>query len=230
MWRAATSDVRGRGLSLHVGVNSPFPGWIKDGLRPLRGCDAAAREMARLAAERGVSTTTRVTRDETRVADVEAWLAGAAEEARAGDLVVFTFAGHGIVVPDVIGASPEGEALVCSDGVLVDDRLHDLLSAFAGGVRIAIVAEACHSGSLIGAATMPADVLLIAAADRTSRAPGAAAGEALPPFTQRLVDAWDRSSGHFDGGYEEWAVSSEAVFNAGLVTNAAFARQDPFSI
>jgi hypothetical protein len=224
--------VGGRGFSLHVGVNAPHPGWIKESLGPLRGCDEAARAMARLATARGVAASTHVTRDETRRAVVEHWLRNTAAHARAGDLVIFTFAGHGIAA----SRPTRDQALVCSDDALVDDRICELLSEFTSGVRVVLVAEACHGGGIVRssmtqASGLAADVLLIAAADATTPARGAGPGETLPPFTRRLVESWTRTKGTFDRGYEGWAGMAEGVLNTGLVRrDPVFARQQPFSI
>jgi hypothetical protein len=227
--------VGGRGFSLHVGVNAPHPGWIKESLGPLRGCDEAARAMARLATERGVSASTHVTRDETRRAVVENWLRSTAAHARAGDLVIFTFAGHGVAASHPTRPTRD-QALVCSDDALVDDRLCELLSEFTRGVRVVLVAEACHAGGIVRpsmtqASRLAADVLLIAATDATRPAWGAGPGETLPPFTRRLVESWTLTKGTFDRGYEGWAGMAEGVLNTGLVRHdPVFARQQPFAI
>jgi metacaspase-1 len=222
--------MRGKGRSLHVGVNSPYPGSIKDGLPVLRGCDNAARAMANLVRQRGVSPETRVRREETRRSDVEAWFAQAADQAEPGDLVVFTFAGHGIIVRDGDGEPDGGRALVCSDDVLVTDRIHEMLANFGPGVRVVVVAEACYSGT-IASRTVEADVLLMAAADRRSKAPGAAPGQHLPPFTQKLVDAWNRGRGNFAGGYEGWTRSAGTLPPTTLpARHKTFALEQPFSV
>ena len=166
----------GRGFSLHVGVNSPFP-QVFPSLAPIRGCDEAARAMADLArARRFADVRIHMDRNDTRIEVVREWFAGIARIASAGDLVVFTFAGHGIRAR-VAGRPSRVSALACADGALVAATLHAWLAAFRRGVRVVLIVDACYSGGLLsGAAPVAADVLLLAASRGDRTAPAADAG------------------------------------------------------
>jgi metacaspase-1 len=67
-----------------------------------------------------------------------------------GDSLVFTYSGHGTSVPDEEKDEPDGrdEAICLYDDVLVDDDLADILAMAPEGVRITIVLDSCHSGTM----------------------------------------------------------------------------------
>jgi hypothetical protein len=72
-----------------------------------------------------------------------------------GDSLVITYSGHGTFVPDASGDEPDGcdEALCPYDigqgHALLDDEIHELFAARAAGVRIALISDSCHSGTVI---------------------------------------------------------------------------------
>ncbi|MCX4539560.1 caspase family protein [Streptomyces sp. NBC_01565] len=142
------------GLSIHVGLNSVDPkkydGW--DGR--LVACENDARDMAELARGTGFDTTTVFTRDAT-AENVTAELRKAAKKLRGGDILLFTYSGHGGQVPDTEGAEiePDGldETLVLYDRQLLDDELHREFGRMEDGVRILALLDCCHSGTAIEA-------------------------------------------------------------------------------
>jgi hypothetical protein len=82
----------------------------------------------------------------------------AAKALRAGDLFFLTYSGHGGQVPDVSGdeADKQDETWCLYDGELIDDELYFELSRFAAGVRILVLSDSCHSGTVTRAAPPPA--------------------------------------------------------------------------
>ncbi|MGW5425361.1 caspase family protein [Streptomyces sp. NPDC003943] len=140
------------GISLHIGLNSVDPdrygGW--DGT--LVACENDARDMARIARAAGFTDTVLLTREGT-VDRVTAALRAAAERLAAGDILLFTYSGHGGQVPDVAGSDAEAdrldETLVFFDRQFIDDELHQEFLRFDDGVRIVTFLDCCHSGSSI---------------------------------------------------------------------------------
>ncbi|MGW0120486.1 caspase family protein [Streptomyces sp. NPDC003327] len=140
------------GLSLHLGLNAVDPdqydGW--DGA--LLACENDARDMAALAGAAGFAPTTLLTADGTsaRLADA---LHDAAGRLRAGDVLLFTYSGHGGQLPDTAGPDVEPDALdetlVLHDRQFLDDEVQHAFRAFADDVRIVAVFDCCHSGSSI---------------------------------------------------------------------------------
>ena len=148
---AAAGRSRGaaKALSLHVGLNAVsadhYSGW--DG--PLAACEYDARDMAAIAKAQGMKPTVLLTKKATRKNVTEA-LRAAAKALRSGDLFFLSFSGHGGQIPDSSGEEPDrkDETWCLHDGQLVDDELYALLARFAEGVRILVLSDSCHSGTV----------------------------------------------------------------------------------
>jgi metacaspase-1 len=142
-----------RAMSLHIGLDAVDPahyaGW--DG--PLAACESDARDLHRLAQSRGMSPTLLLTQDATRAAVLDA-IAAAAHSLLPGDLFFLSYSGHGGQVPDVTGEEEDklDETWCLHDGQLLDDELYLELARFAGGVRILVLSDSCHSGTVVRAA------------------------------------------------------------------------------
>lgn len=138
--------------SLHIGLNAVNPihygGW--DGL--LSACEFDAYDMAAIAASRGMTRTLLLTKQATR-AKVLAALRKAAKALKSGDLFFLTYSGHGGQVPDVTGEELDrmDETWCLYDSQLIDDELYLELSRFAAGVRVLVLSDSCHSGSVVRA-------------------------------------------------------------------------------
>ncbi len=136
------------GRSLHIGVNHIDMAHYGQEA-PLSGCEFDAQSMQAIAHKRGFETQTLLT-DQATAAGVTSAIADAAQALRPGDIFLVTYAGHGAQVPDTNG--DEGDELdetwVLFDRMLVDDELATLWGRFAQAVRIVVVSDSCHSGSV----------------------------------------------------------------------------------
>lgn len=138
------------GYSLHIGLNRVDPaaygGW--DG--KLNGCVNDANAMLRLATANGFEPAQLLDSAATSEAVVSA-IGGLARRAVAGDLVLLTCSSHGGQVADVDGDEPDGqdETWVLFDRQVVDDELRRMYAQFAPGVRVVVLSDSCHSGSVI---------------------------------------------------------------------------------
>ncbi|MBR1176252.1 caspase family protein [Bradyrhizobium sp. KB893862 SZCCT0404] len=137
------------GISLHIGLNSVDPQHYEGWSGPLNACEADANDMADLAHTRSFAPTKLLTRRATRAA-VLGGIAHAAKFLKSGDLFFLTYSGHGGQLPDLNGDEPDGkdETWCLYDGELVDDELYSSWGAFAAGVRILLLSDSCHSGSV----------------------------------------------------------------------------------
>jgi metacaspase-1 len=141
-----------RALSLHIGLNevsaAAYAGWTG----PLAACEFDAKDMAALARTRGMKPTLLLGQQGTR-AKVLAGMRSAAKALGAGDLFFVSYSGHGGQVPDVSGeeADKQDETWCLFDGQLIDDELYFELSRFKAGVRILVLSDSCHSGSVVRA-------------------------------------------------------------------------------
>lgn len=99
------------------------------------------------------SVQTLINNEATR-ANIRRMLSTLVEVSKPGDVLVFTFSGHGTSVPDAGKDEPDykDEALVVygqgSYDLLLDDELRLLLGKLRRGVRLAVVADCCHSGTI----------------------------------------------------------------------------------
>ena len=150
--RAATRPRGFRGLSLHVGLNSVDPkhyaGWSGD----LVACEFDATDMAALARAQSIKPTVLLTKRATRGNVLKAVRAAAKTLGR-GDLLFLSYSGHGGQIPDVSGDEPDkkDETWCLYDGELIDDEVFNELANFADGVRIVVLSDSCHSGSVVRA-------------------------------------------------------------------------------
>jgi metacaspase-1 len=139
-----------RGMSVHVGLNTVDPdhydGW--DGA--LNACEADADDMEALAKDRGFETKKLLTKEATSDAIIQA-IENAAGELESGDMFFITYSGHGGQVPDTNReeeADNSDETWLAFDRQIVDDELYALWGKFKPGVRILVLSDSCHSGSV----------------------------------------------------------------------------------
>src|SRR5215208_1542714 len=139
-----------RGMSLHIGLNRVDPahydGW--DGA--LTACEFDANDMQTIADRRGFETTKLLTAEATADAVIAA-IERAAGELDQGDLFLCSYSGHGGQVPDRNGEDEEDssdETWLAYDRQIVDDELYALWGKFAPGVRIFVLSDSCHSGTV----------------------------------------------------------------------------------
>lgn len=139
-----------RGISLHIAVNIVDPdhynGW--DGA--LTACENDADTMQSIASSQGFETSQIKTRVATRKAVKEA-IGNAAKELSSGDIYLLSYSGHGGQVRDVDGDEEDGkdDTWCLYDGQLLDDEISVLLAGFNPGVRVLVVSDSCHSGTML---------------------------------------------------------------------------------
>jgi metacaspase-1 len=149
--------------SLNIGLNgvsaAQYGGW--DG--ELEACEFDAKDMAAIAKASGMKSTKLLTKKATRSA-VLSTIRKSASQMKDGDFFFLTYSGHGGQVPDLNGDEPDKkDETWCLYGELIDDELYVELSRFASGVRVLVLSDSCHSG------TVTRDVLDTASAARPGR-------------------------------------------------------------
>jgi hypothetical protein len=140
----------GKGKSIHIGLNNVNPDCYNGWNQTLEGCVNDSNDMRSIAEKLGYESL--VLNDAEATADaVVSAMGAAARDLNAGDILFLTFSCHGGQVPDVNGDEPDGldETLALWDRQLVDDELYALWSHFEAGVRIVVVPDSCHSGTVI---------------------------------------------------------------------------------
>jgi metacaspase-1 len=139
-----------KGMSLHIGLNRVDPrhydGW--DG--QLQACINDALDMSSIARQQNIESLMILDQDATRDAVMFA-LGDAAKKLQPGDYFLLTYSGHGGQLPDGNGDEADGqdETWCLYDGQLIDDELYLALNQFAAGVRILVLSDSCHSGTVV---------------------------------------------------------------------------------
>jgi hypothetical protein len=138
------------GISLHIGLNAVDPhgygGWTGD----LGGCEPDARDMQKLAASLDYNTSMLLTKKATSAALLAA-MSDAAKKLKSGDSFFLTYSGHGGQSPDLNGDEDdhEDETWCLYDRQILDDELYTMYGKFASGVRIFVLSDSCHSGTVV---------------------------------------------------------------------------------
>ena len=144
--------------ALCIGINN-YPGTHMD----LQGCVNDANDWAAALAARGFKVAKLLDDQATKAAMVKAMndLIG---KASTGDSLVITFSGHGTYQPDTDGDEADGldEALCPYDlqtkgEALIDDEIRQIFGARKSGVRIVLISDSCHSGTVTRAAAAEKD-------------------------------------------------------------------------
>jgi hypothetical protein len=134
--------------ALCVGIND-YPGTWSD----LAGCVNDAADWKDALERRGFEVERLLDRAATRQSLI-ASLRRLVGISRPGDIIVFQFSGHGSWIPDEDGDEPDlRDEVLCPHDIaqgkpLTDDDLHGIFSERRAGVRIVLIADSCHSGTV----------------------------------------------------------------------------------
>jgi hypothetical protein len=149
MAKTASRSRKSRGVSVHIGLNAVSAGHYEGWSGELAACEFDANDMAAIARAAGMKSTVLLTKKATR-AKVLAAVRAAAKNLKSGDLLFLTYSGHGGQIPDVTGEEDDklDETWCLYDGEVIDDEIYLELSRFAAGVRVVVLSDSCHSGTV----------------------------------------------------------------------------------
>lgn len=145
-----------KGISLHIGVNFINKDhYGTDGT--LRGCVNDANSMQQIAEHNGFDCTSLHNEKATRN-NVIRIINQTAATLQAGDIFFISFSGHGGSIPDRNGDEADwlDETWCLYDAQLIDDELKVFWNRFNKDVRILVVSDSCHSGSVTKDVLSPA--------------------------------------------------------------------------
>lgn len=135
--------------ALCVGINDyPF-GEAND----LRGCVNDANDWANLLRDHYDFANVKQLLDaDATKANILAGLKDLLAKSADGDVLVFTNASHGTYVADNDQDEPKFDEAICphdtDSNLLVDDELRNLFLNIPSGVRLTVISDSCHSGSV----------------------------------------------------------------------------------
>jgi len=128
-----------------IAIND-YPGYNND----LRGCINDARNWAKYLKGKGFHIVKMLLDASATKAAVIKALKELFAGAVSGDELVVTYSGHGTNVRDYNGDESDGrdEALCMYDGNLIDDDIQKLIKKLPEGVKLTIISDSCHSGTV----------------------------------------------------------------------------------
>jgi metacaspase-1 len=138
-----------KGISLHIGLNYVDPIHYSGWNGKLNAAENDANDMCLLANTQGFQSTVLLRNEATRNGVIST-IQKAATSLSTNDFFFITYSGHGGQIPDVSGDEIDGldETWCLFDGELIDDELSMLWSTFQKGVRIVVLSDSCHSGTI----------------------------------------------------------------------------------
>jgi len=139
-----------KGISIHIGMHHyDSEHYGDEGL--LETCEQDAMDMRDIADSQNFDSTLLLTEEATCDKLIEK-LRLASRTLVAGDMLFFSYSGHGGSVPDRDGdegADDYADETMCLyDRQFIDDELAQLWTLFDEGVRILVVSDSCHSGTV----------------------------------------------------------------------------------
>ena len=140
-----------KGISLNIGLNnidSNHYDWNEE----LKSCEYDANDMMSIAASQQFETNILLGQKATRE-NVISHLKEASKRLESGDIFLLSYSGHGAQLPDKNGDEPDGqdETWCLYNGQMLDDELDELWTLFKSDVRIVVVSDSCHSGTILRA-------------------------------------------------------------------------------
>jgi hypothetical protein len=136
-------------MALCIGIND-YPGTGSD----LAGCVNDANDWAAILGKRGFNPVNKLLDRKATGDAVRKGIADLLSQAKRGDLVVIQYSGHGSFVPDDDGDEPDGtDECLCpydirSKGPITDDEMFDLFNGRPPGVKVFMISDSCHSGTV----------------------------------------------------------------------------------
>ncbi|MCK5810003.1 MAG: caspase family protein [Cocleimonas sp.] len=137
-----------KGISLHIGLNHIDPAYYGDE-SSLPGCENDANDCFKIATKKGFKATKMLNEAATRNPVLQ-FIKQSADKLMEGDIFFISYSGHGSYLPDTSGdeGDNQDETWCLYDKMLIDDELRSAWSRFKAGVRILIISDSCHSGTI----------------------------------------------------------------------------------
>lgn len=140
------------GISLHIGLNKVNPkAYPQYSVPELEAAENDAHAMYDVATKYCQTSTELIGKAATSKNVIE-HISAIAGELGAGDFFFLSYSGHGGQVPDHNGdekTDGQDETWVLYDRELIDDELYALFAKFKSGVRVLVLSDSCHSGTVV---------------------------------------------------------------------------------
>jgi hypothetical protein len=130
--------------ALCVGINN-YPGTSND----LQGCVNDANDWSAALIGFGFETSLLLDSQATRQ-NIKTKLNDLVASAGDGDVIVFTYSGHGTQVIDISGDEGDtyDEAIYVYDGAILDDHLREIIDKIDPKATLVVISDSCFSGTV----------------------------------------------------------------------------------
>lgn len=137
------------GISVHIGLNKIDPAFY-GGTYPLVACHNDAKDMMKIAKQKKFDESYIYLDAKGTSATLSKHLNDAAKKLKKGDFLLLTYSGHGSYVPDNNKDEKDGndETWCLYDRMFIDDELASHWAKFKVGVKILMLSDSCHSGTV----------------------------------------------------------------------------------
>jgi len=127
-----------------IGIND-YPGSQND----LHGCINDARAWKSMLENKGFAVSLVLDSDAT-INKITTALEKLVAQAEKGHELFITYSGHGSNVRDTSGDEDDGrdETWYLYDGNLLDDKIREILSKLPAEVKLTVISDSCHSGTI----------------------------------------------------------------------------------
>ena len=139
-----------KGISIHIGLNNVSKKHYGSKVTPLDTCEQDAMDMESISRSQNFKSSFLLLSENATREAVKSSIVLASEELVYGDILLLTYSGHGGFVLDRSGDESDrlDETWCLYNGQLLDDELKQLWTLFAEGVRIFVLSDSCHSGTV----------------------------------------------------------------------------------
>jgi hypothetical protein len=137
------------GICISIGLNEVDPKGYDGWVGKLNACENDAREIGSFAQAHGFTTKELLTANATSK-NVLGEIFACSSALNLGDMLIVFYSGHGGQIGDANGDEEDklDETWCLYDRMLIDDELYAMWAKFKPGVRILVLSDSCHSGSV----------------------------------------------------------------------------------
>lgn len=138
-----------KGIALHIGLNQVDEDKYGIKIPPLFACENDAIALEQITKNTGFQTQLLLSSD-ANTTNIISQIKESAKQLKSGDTFLLSYSGHGSQIRDLNGDEKDGldEYWVTYDKPLFDDELYFLFPLFNESVRVILISDSCHSGTM----------------------------------------------------------------------------------
>jgi len=143
-----------KSISIHIGMEYIDPEYYNGDDGKLETCGKDSLDMQDIAVAQNFESTQLLLNEDATRETVKKAIELVSKTLTSGDMLFISYSGHGSLIPDSNSdeADAKDEAWCLYDGFLLDDELYALWTLFEEDVRIFMISDSCHSGTMTKAA------------------------------------------------------------------------------